>query len=290
VKKKQSDPHLSTWKNRDFVTKIIFQAMAIAATLLFIVFTSSAVAQQVEIKDAPLLPKPPKISSFAPANDLVDQVQKYIEELEVTLESEQEYKDTEGKVGRCSSTLAVIALCLGLHDEDNKFKTNAPALIKAARDLAATTDYQSAKKAFQVVKDAADGKVKTQAELKWEPVASLPDLMKQVPNVNTKLKMNVKGTRFKSKAKDTAGYTATIAAIGQGTIADISKAKNADEVKKWYGYMSFMRDSAGEAGAAIRRGDQPGTLDAMKNLTQSCDDCHKAFHPAALLVEEAATE
>jgi hypothetical protein len=182
--------------------------------------------------------------------------------------------------------MAVIALCLGLHDEDNPYKANAAALVKAARELAATTDYQSAKKAFTAVKAAADGQVQVQDKLKWEKVASLPDLMKQVPNINTNLKRNVKGKKFKTKARLTAGYTAAIAAIGQGSIPDISKAKNADEVRQWYQYMIQMRDAAGAANAAIHAGDEPATAAAMKKLAQSCDDCHKVFHPEALLVEE----
>jgi hypothetical protein len=249
-----------------------------------------AVAQQVEIKDAPPLPDVPKLSTFAPAKDLVNQLQVYINDIEATLESEQEYKDSEGKIGRCTNTLTVIALCLGLHDEDNQYKPRAAALIKASQALAATTDYQSAKKAFEGVKAAAEGNVQSQSELKWEKVASLPDLMKQVPNINTKLKRNVKGAKFKSKAKDTAGYTAAIAAIAQSSIADVSKAKNADEVRQWYEYMINMRDAAGTANAAIRAGNEPAAAEAMKKLTKSCDDCHAVFNPSATLTEESDSE
>lgn len=270
---------------------ILLSVLGITIALTFVVGCPIAVAQQVEIKDAPPPPKPPKVSSFAPAKDLADQVDKYIKDIETTLESEQEYKDSENKIGRCTNTLAVIALCLGMHDEDNKYKSRAAALIKASQALAAATDYQSARKAFEGVKAAADGKTDFQTELKWEKVASLPDLMKQVPNINTKLKLNIKGAKFKSKAKDTAGYTAVIGAIGQGSIADISKAKNAEEVKQWYEYMMMMRDAAREANAAIHAGNQPAATEAvMKKLTKSCDDCHKVFHPEALLIEETESE
>jgi hypothetical protein len=270
-----------------FVAQKLLCTMILSACVCVLCCTQ-AVAQQVEIKDAPAPPSPPKVSSYAPAKDLVNQLQAYVKDIEATLETEQEYKDTEGKIGRCASTMAVIALCLGLHDEENQYKSNAAALIKAAQELAATTDYQSAKKAFDGVKAAVDGKVPAPTGLKWEKVASLPDLMKQVPNINTNLKRNIKGAKFKSKAKLTAGYTATIAAIGQGSIADVSKAKKADEVRQWYEYMIMMRDSAGAVNAAIHSGNEPAAAEAMKKLTQSCDDCHKVFHPAALLVEEKA--
>ena len=41
----------------------------------------------------------------------------------------------------------------------------------------------------------------------------------------SKLKRLVKGANFKKKAKDTAGGSAAIAAIAQGSMADISEAK-----------------------------------------------------------------
>ena len=296
MEKSKLVPRLSTCKNRDLVPKN-FSACGIKAIFmgilivwLCVVCCTQAVAQQVEIKDAPPPPDVPKLSTFAPANDLADQVQKYIQDLETTLESEQEYKDTEGKIGRCSSTLAAITLCLGMHEEDNKYKSRAGALIKASRELAATADYKLAKKAFADVKAAAEGKAPSQGKLKWEKVASLPDLMKQVPNINTNLKRNVKGAKFKSKSKLTAGYTAAIAAIAQASIADASKAKNAAEVRQWYEYMINMRDAAGAANAAIHAGNEPAAAEAMKKLTQSCDDCHKVFHPAALLIEESTSE
>jgi hypothetical protein len=307
VEKSQFDPQLSKRKNRSFGPKTFstgavknmtnthplpanFSATAIALALACALCSIQVAAQQVEIKDAPPLPETPKVSTFAPAADLAAQLQAYIKEIDATLESEQEYKDTEGKAGRCSSTLAVIALCLGLHDQDNEYKARAPAIIKAAQELAATKDYESAKKAFEAVKAAADGAAQAQADLKWEKVASLPDLMKQVPNINTKLKRNIKGAKFKTKARDTTGFTAVIAAIAQGSIPDISKAKNADEVKQWYEYMIDMRDAAGAANAAIHSMNEPAATAAMTKLAESCDRCHKVFHPAALLIEETDSE
>ena len=87
--------------------------------------------------------------------------------------------------------------------------------------------------------------------------ASLPELMKEVPMVNTKLKRYIKPEKFKAKAKETAGNTAVLAAIAQGSIADTSATKTPDEVKQWYGFMATMRDHAGSLNAAIHKGDEP---------------------------------
>ena len=221
----------------------------------------------------------PKVSTFAPAADLVRQADKYIESMKNTVASKEEYEDSEGKVGRESNTLAVIVLALGLHDTDNKYKDNAPALIKAAQDVAVAKKYAAAKKAVAALGEVADADGKAGGKLKWEKVASLPDLMKQVPIVNTKLKLCLSKTNFKKKAKDSAGYTAVIAAIAQGVIADTSATKNAEQVKQWQKFSKAMRDHAGAANTAIHKGDQAATDKAMKKLNQSCEDCHAVFKP-----------
>ena len=204
-------------------------------------------------------PTLPKVSTFAPAEDLANQVGQYIKAMKSVVADEQEYKDSEGKVVRDASTLAVIALALGLHDQDNKYKANAGALMKAAQDVAATKDYDSAKKAVAALEAvAAKEGGKAGGELKWEKVAPLPELMKQVPMINTKLKLYVKGTSFKKKAKDIAGYSAVIAAIAQGTIADTSATKNAEQVKLWQKFSEAMRDDAGDGERRHSQGRRAG--------------------------------
>ena len=62
--------------------------------------------------------------------------------------------------------------------------------------------------------------------------------MKQVPLVNNNLKRYIKPDKFKEKAKETAGYTAVIAAIAQGSMANSSETQKPGEV---------------ESGSALRR-------------------------------------
>jgi hypothetical protein len=250
---------------------------------------ASAAADEKAGAEAPPLPAAPKLSSVAPAKDLVGQVDDYIHEIDSALASEDEYKDSADKVARCAHTLAVISLCLGLHDEDNQYKARAAALIKAAQLLASAADYASAKKAFDALKAAASGEPKTATQLKWEKVAALPDLMKQVPNINNKLKRNIKGSKFKTKAADTEGYTAAIAAIAQGSMADTAAAKDPHQVKQWYDFCAAMRDAAGQTNAAIHAGNEPAATQSMQKLAKTCNDCHAVFHPEAILDEESVS-
>lgn len=236
-------------------------------------------------------PTAPKVSTFAPADDLVNQLDYFLGRLEKAVQSEAEYKDAKDKVGKDANTAIVIALALGLHDTDNKYKTAAPAIMKAAQGLASADDFASATKGVAAVKAAVAGKGDDPIALKWEKVASLEELMKQVPLVNTKLKRYTKkASRFKSRAKDIAGYSAVLATIAQGVMADTHEAKNPGEVEKWYNFCVQMRDAAAAVNTAIRAGDKKTSDAAMKTLAQSCEDCHEIFHPEAEEEKEEGEE
>ena len=223
-------------------------------------------------------PAAPKVSTFAPAKDLVSQVDYYVDRLDTVVKSESEYKDSGDKVVKDANTLVVIALALGLHDEESKYKKAAPDLLKASQKLAASKDFESAKAGVAAVKEALSASGDP-AALKWEKVASLKALMEQVPLINSRLKRYLRGPRFKSMAKDTAGDSAAIAAIAQGSMADTEAVKKAGDEEKWYKFCAQMRDAAGAVNAAIHAGDQEAADAALKKLTQSCDDCHAVFQP-----------
>lgn len=222
--------------------------------------------------------EPAKISAFAPAEDLVSQVEYYVGRLEDAVETEAGFTDSQGKIAKDANTLIVIALGLGLHDQDNVHKAAAGTLMKAAQDLAAAKDFAAAKAAVAAVKAAAASQEAAGGQLKWERVASLHELMEQVPLVNTKLKRYISGSRFASKADDTAGYTAVIAIIGQAALADTHEAKTDEQVQQWLGFSAQMRDAAGAVNAAIHAQDEPAAGAAMERLQQSCEDCHAVFH------------
>lgn len=221
----------------------------------------------------------PNVSKFAPAADLANQAEQYIKELEKSVASESDYKEAVDKIAKDSNTLIVIALALGLHDESNEYKDNAGAIVKAAQQVAAAKDFAAAEKAVKAVKDAAAGKGEAGAALKWEKVAALPELMKQVPVINTKLKMKIKGPNLKKKAKDTQGYTAVMATISQAAKFDTSATKGADQVKQWEKFSEAARDDAAAVNAAIRKGDAKAVDKLMAKLNQSCEDCHAVFKP-----------
>lgn len=229
----------------------------------------------------PIPPDAP-VSAYAPAADLVGQVDYFVERLTDAVESEEEYNDSKDQITKDANTLILLALALGLHDQDNQHKASAGALMKAAQDAAGAADFAAAKTAVEAVVAAAKSEDPSGAELKWEKAASLPELMKQVPTVNTRLKRYIKGTRFESKAEDTAGYSATLAVIGQGSIPNVGETEKPDEAEKWRQFCLQMRDAAGRLNAAIHAQDRGAADVAMDALQQSCDDCHAVFHQEEL--------
>lgn len=241
--------------------------VAMMATVSMFAWAGMAMAQA---------PAAPKVSTFAPAEDLVSQLESYVGRLEESVANQAEYKDNEGKIARDANTVALIGLALGLHDTENKYKAAAGAIVKASQQIEAAKDYDAAKAAVASLKKATESKAA--GELKWEKVASLPALMKQVPLVNTKLKRNLRHFVKKAKAKeDAAGDTATLAVIAQGSMANASETKKPTEVQKWCEYCAQMRDAAGALNKAVRAGDKAAADEQMKAMTKACDACHETF-------------
>lgn len=227
-------------------------------------------------------PAAPKVSTFAPAKDLERQVEVYLERFEEAVKDEQEYKAAEGRLTKEANTMILIALGLGLHDQPNKYQAAAPAIIKAAQQLAEAKDHASAKAGVEAVKKA------TQAQggstpLKWEKLASLEQLMKAVPTIDSRLRRNVRTERnFKKRAQDNAGDSAVLAVIAQGSVADTSEAKDASQVAQWYKFCEQMRDAAAKVNSLVHAGKFDEIKAAMKDLEKSCHDCHEVFHKEAL--------
>lgn len=227
------------------------------------------------------VPPAPKPSTFAPASDLAKAVDDYIDKISEVLESEEDFADLQSRVVKDAETVAILALVLGLHDEKTPYQAAAPALIKAARDLsaAAAKDYDAAKKAFAAL-EAAKTAAGDPASLKWEKVASLKELMEQVPLVNSRLKRNMR--RFERQADAIAVDAAVIAAIAQGSMANVDETTQPTKADEWFKYCVAMRDAASAVNKAAKAKDSAEAEKAVALLAESCDACHVVFHPEAI--------
>lgn len=221
-------------------------------------------------------PKPPQVSTFAPAEDLVGQAKAFVAAFDAALATEQDFKEKADQVKQNAHALAVVAVALGLHDRPNELKASAPALVKAAQQLAKAKEYAEAQAGLAGVKAAVEGKVKDGPELSWNTkVASLGQLMKQVTSTDARLRRNLK--RFDRLAADNAQNAALLAVIAQAAIADTHEVKDPADLPKWYQWCGDMREAAAGVNRAVKAKDPAAADMAAKRLMQSCDDCHAVF-------------
>ena len=232
------------------------------------------VSHHVVAADAPA---PPATSTYAPADDLVRQVKLYLVELDEALAAANDFESTSQRAKKDANTLVVLALALGLHDTDNEYKSSAASLMQAAQTLSRAADYDQAKAALAALHTAAEGKVSNDAELHWEKVASLGQLMKQVTFIHNRLRRSLAPRRFEEKAEENARYAALLAVVGQAALVDTHEVKDPADLPQWYQFSAEMRDAAGQVNAEVHAGNAEGSAEAMKRLEKSCQDCHAVF-------------
>ena len=222
----------------------------------------------------------PKFSTFASADDLAAELKLLTADLEKAVVNEEEYKDQiAGRFVRDASTISLVAIALGLNDQDNPLKPNAKAIVAAAGQLAQAKDYAATKQAVEGLKAALQGEGKGASDLKWGKVSTLTVLMKdQVPAIyQTKLKTSLK--RFKKRAGEVSAHAATLALIAENALLYIADTKKPTEGAKWTEFAGQMRAAAVNLAAKAHAGDEAGAKAAMDRLDQSCHECHKVFHP-----------
>ena len=221
----------------------------------------------------------PKFSTFASADDLAGEVKLLVADLEKSVVTKDEYgSQVEGRFVRDGNTVTLIAIALGLHDQDSPLKPRAAAIAAAAHKLTQTKDYAATKEAVENLKKAVDGQGTANGELKWGKVAPLNGLMKdEVPNINTKLKTGLR--HFKKRPGDVSANAATMALIAENARLYIADTKKPNEGTKWTEFAGQMRAAASELAAMAHAGNEAGATAAMDKLDQSCHACHAVFNP-----------
>jgi hypothetical protein len=237
---------------------------------LALAWSSLLVAEQAAAEAKP--------SAYAPAKDLRAQVDTLVTDLDADLAAESDYdEDHQARVKKNSATLAAVTLVLGLHDEENDLKKNAPAIVPAAKKLSdSAAKFKDAKPALDELKKAlsAGGEGKP---LKWAPVADVAMLMKAVPIVNNNLRRNVEGRRFAQSLDKSAALASTLAAIAQAAASDTTYCDGKEAEALWMTTSYEMRDAAASVQTAVRKGDVEASKEALARVVKTCDACHHKF-------------
>lgn len=224
-------------------------------------------------------PAIPRVSSFAPAEDLLQQIDFFVGRVTESLADPADFDlAKQARTLKDANTLAALGLVFSLTDEEHRLKPSMPSLMRAAQRLAVAGDsFEKANAAFGDIRRARGGAVDPGAAPKWEKTASLAPLMKQVPLIHAGLKRGVEPNRLARQAAQSAGQAASLAAIAQASLVDTEYAKTPSDVDKWYACCAEMRDAAGQVNSAVRAKDTARVTAGMQRLSESCETCHAAF-------------
>src|SRR5688572_15474824 len=98
----------------------------------------------------------PKPSQYAPIQDVVAQIDSYLQQIGMDLSAEADVGDDQkSRIAKDANTLVVLAQILANHDQDHERKKSAASLFAASQSLAENAEKcTDAKAAFDSVSAA----------------------------------------------------------------------------------------------------------------------------------------
>ncbi len=244
----------------------------------FVLFSALALAF---LQPQPLLGEDPAPSSFAPAGDLLQQVDFFIDRAEDALSNPAAFDlAKQSRMVKDANTLVALSLVLQSHDEAFPEKSCMPALMSAAAELAEIeADALRGQQLLAQIKQARAGEASDAKKAAGTETtkASVAALMKQVPLVHTRLQRGTRPGRLSRRPEESAGQAATLAAMAQAALLDDEYAATPEEAAAWAEFCVQMRDAAGEVNSAIHAQDQQRVTAGMERMHESCEACHAKF-------------
>jgi hypothetical protein len=220
-----------------------------------------------------------------PIADLDAQVDYYITELDKSMEdlaTSRDFASDSTVLARDANALILVALAVGMSEEEGKYKAAAPEIIKAAQAVCAAKDLAAVKIAVADVKAALEKK--STEKLAWTKVAKMEPVMKlAVPRINTGMTRYLRTEALlKRGIPNIAGATATLAVISHGLKPNYDETIAPDKKDEWVKFSQEFRDVALKANAALHGFDKGDvTFDAFKDalaaMRESCEHCHTIF-------------
>ena len=252
-----------------------YRTQLVALVLFSLLAMTFLVRAQDEGKDKKI-----KVSEFAPVKDIESQLEYFLGKIKKDLSDKADFgEDQHKRVGLDGSTVAVLALTLGLHDEESELRPAASKLVELANELVDNADsFDDANAAHGELLKAMETKPEGE-ELSWdEPVADLAMLMQQVPILNDVLRKGVNDKRrFKRNVEKNAARAATLAAIANASMMDTAYCSDEEDEAAWKQICADMRDACAEVYQALLAKDQDKAKAGNAKVVESCDACHHKF-------------
>jgi cytochrome c556 len=241
-----------------------------------------------------------EVVPLPPIEDLTAQVDAYITDLGKSLDAldgSPKYADDAANVVRDANALTLVALAIGLSEDDSPYKKAATSIIAATHHLAAAKNLDEGQKAYEALKTSLKGSGDG-TTLSWSgKVAELEPVMKAVPNLSSAVKRITDterkfNTALKNRAQSIYSQLAALAVLAQGSIPAVEETSSPDAKDEWKTCCEEFRDAALKVNAAARQfgkdtadGKEPNYAafsTSFKAMTEACDSCHKIFHPSAV--------
>jgi len=243
-----------------------------------------------------------------PLDDLTAQIDEYMTVIArdlARLDGSIRYVEDAVNIVRDVNGLALVALAVGLANDDSKYKRAAPHIIAAARRLAAAQNFNDGNAALTALQ-AALTNTSDAAPLSWsDKVSELGPAMQALPNLSSAVNrlagaesrfntvMAAANPRMEQARQQVIAHLAGLAAISQGSIPNVVQSDRPDAVEEWKKYCEEFRDYAIKVNAIAHQFIQEraaggGTTNfatfntAFRAMAESCDDCHRAFYPSAV--------
>lgn len=212
-----------------------------------------------------------KLSTVAPAADLVTEVDSIIKDLDTKL---ADYAKNKKKgIPQAAGTLAVLAQAIAAHDEDSAMKKSAADLRDAAIAIAKSASEDDAKKGLEAAKAAAGGKAAgAKADHAWDKLIDMDSLMAEVNARNGKLRK-----AFRKAPEDHAAASrdaSVLAVLGVVIESDTHEVKDKADVEKWKKYSKDLQTSMADVAKALKAKDDAGGKAKFLESAKSCNACH----------------
>ncbi|MFO1023252.1 MAG: cytochrome c [Planctomycetales bacterium] len=216
----------------------------------------------------------PKMSAVAPAAILTAEAEAIVKALDAALTDAESYDKAKKNVAKDFGLLAVIGQALAEHDEDSKLKAAAADLRDAAIQGAKAKTLEDAKKAFEGVKAAAEGKKGSAAvEHPWNKLMSLHHLMEVVNTRNGKIRRVARSIPSDTAEAERNAYVLALLSVAMA--ADTHEVKDKAQVPEWEKYSKEMQESMSGLGAALKKKDADAVKKTFAAAGKTCTDCHR---------------
>lgn len=224
-------------------------------------------------------------SAFISADTLVDEIKQQKKSVDEAVAKKSQfmgggYQDARDALSSIAAAFGVIAAYSGEVRWKNRAAVARDAFARVAADCTKGDDaaFAAATKAAEdLQKLLSEGAIEgiAAADVKWHRIAARPPLMKRLELAERAAReATASSVAFDKAAERFLHEAELIAMIGEFVQQPDFEFFDDDTYR---GYATAMRDAAGAAVAAARRGEYDSARTAIGAVSKACTDCHGEY-------------